>query len=178
MLLTWYLVSTSYILSSPVLSYCPDHAVAFVPYLHTFPMEISFTNYILSTYFYQLSASVYFLGFLFKTFKLLFILILDFLTHIFKSQKKNFLLKNKTTNLTRGRWWSPFLLTFPRAILRSLFIISALLLLVLSFQALSPLYCSPNPLQLDYVPLFVVATTCHSRTNDLTTSKALQWAIK
>jgi len=24
----------------------------------------------------------------------------------------------------------------------------------------------------------VVATTCHSRTNDLTTSKALQWAIK
>ena len=26
--------------------------------------------------------------------------------------------------------------------------------------------------------LNVVATTCHSRTNDLTTSKALQWAIK
>ena len=25
---------------------------------------------------------------------------------------------------------------------------------------------------------FVVATTRHSRTNDLTTSKALQWAIK
>ena len=24
----------------------------------------------------------------------------------------------------------------------------------------------------------VVATTCYSRTNDLTTSKALQWAIK
>jgi len=24
----------------------------------------------------------------------------------------------------------------------------------------------------------VVATTCHSRTNDLTMSKALQWAIK
>ena len=26
--------------------------------------------------------------------------------------------------------------------------------------------------------IYVVATTCHSRTNDLTTSKALQWAIK
>jgi len=26
--------------------------------------------------------------------------------------------------------------------------------------------------------VLVVATTCYSRTNDLTTSKALQWAIK
>jgi len=29
-----------------------------------------------------------------------------------------------------------------------------------------------------YLKVSVVATTRHSRTNDLTTSKALQWAIK
>ena len=37
-----------------------------------------------------------FWGFLFKTFKLLFILILDFLTHIFKSQKINNSITEKT----------------------------------------------------------------------------------
>jgi len=31
---------------------------------------------------------------------------------------------------------------------------------------------------LQTILLYVVATTHHSRTNDLTTSKALQWAIK
>jgi len=35
------------------------------------------------------------------------------------------------------------------------------------------LYCGIGDYKLD-----VVATTRHSRTNDLTTSKALQWAIK
>jgi len=41
---TWYLISTSYIPPSPVLSYCPDYAIAFISCLHAFPIGIFFTN--------------------------------------------------------------------------------------------------------------------------------------
>ena len=79
----------------------------------------------------------------FQNFQTFFHFILDFLTHTFrlKQNKKN---KKKTTILARGRWWSPLLLTFSGAILRSPLIISIFLLLIFYFQASSLLYCSPN----------------------------------
>ena len=73
---------------------------------------------------------MHFLGFSFQNFKLLFILILVFLTHTFNSQKnKNSIKKskNKTTNLTGGGQQSLLLLTFSGAILGPLLFISILL---------------------------------------------------
>ena len=46
MLLIWYLISTSHIPPSLALSHCPEHTVAFVPCLCTFPTEISFINFL------------------------------------------------------------------------------------------------------------------------------------
>jgi len=58
MLLTWYLISTSYILPSPVLSHCPDHAVAFVPYFCASPMGIPFINFLVySVHLFSLTLS-------------------------------------------------------------------------------------------------------------------------
>ena len=94
---------------------------------------------------------MHFLEFLFITFKLIFILFLDFLTHIFRSQNKIKNKEKKTTILAEGRQQSPLLLTFSRTILRLSLIISALFLLILSFQAPSLFHCFPNPLQLGYV---------------------------
>ena len=108
MLLTWYPISTLHIPPSPVLSHCSDHAVAFVPYFHVFPTEIPFTNFLVySVHLFSLPLSfcTLFRVFFSKTFKLLFTLILDFLTHIFNSQKikKNSIKENKTTILIGGR---------------------------------------------------------------------------
>jgi len=86
---TWYLISTSHILPSLVLSYCSDYAVAFVPCLYAFPPGISFINFLV----YSVHLFLLTLSFctLFRVssqnFKLLFILILDFLIHTFRSQK-------------------------------------------------------------------------------------------
>jgi len=105
--LTWYLISTLHIPPSLVLSYCPEHAVAFVPCLCAFPTGISFINFLVySVYLFSLTLSFHILfGVSFQNFKLLFILILDFLTHTFKSQKIKILLnkENKTIILTGGR---------------------------------------------------------------------------
>ena len=99
---------------------------------------------------------MHFLGFSFQNFKLLFILILVFLTHTFNSQKnKNSIKKskNKTTNLTGGRQQSLLLLTFSGAILGSLLFISVS---ALFFRAPSLLYHSSYPLQLGCVPLLAL----------------------
>ena len=99
---------------------------------------------------------MHFLGFSFQNFKLLFILILVFLTHTFNSQKnKNSIKKskNKTTNLTGGGQQSLLLLTFSGAILGSLLFISVS---ALFFRAPSLLYHSSNPLQLGCVPLLAL----------------------
>ena len=99
---------------------------------------------------------MHFLGFSFQNFKLLFILILVFLTHTFNSQKnKNSIKKskNKTTNLTGGGQQSLLLLTFSGAILGSLLFIS---ISALFFRASSLLYHSSNPLQLGCVPLLAL----------------------
>ena len=150
MLLTWYLIFTSHIPPSTVLSYCPDHAIAFVLCLHAFLIGI-FLHWFLSIFYLLIFINSQLPHTFWGSFsKLLFILILDFLTHTFKSQKRKekkiLLSKNKTTILTRGRQRSPLLLTFSGAILRLLHIIFALLLPGLSFQTPSPLHCSPNSL--------------------------------
>ena len=97
---TWYLISTLHILPSPVLFHCPEHAVAFVPYLCTFPMEISFINFLVySVHLFSLTFSFHALSGVFFS-KLLFILILAFLTHTFNSQKIEILIiKEKTKPL-------------------------------------------------------------------------------
>jgi len=102
MLLTWYPIFTLHIPPSPVLSHCPDHAVAFVPYFYVFPTEIPFTNFLVySVHLFSLPLSfcTLFRVFFSKTFKLLFTLILDFLTHIFNSQKIKKILLKKTKPL-------------------------------------------------------------------------------
>ena len=136
MLPTWYLISTLHIPPSLVLSHCPDHAV--VPCLCTFPMGIFFfINFLVySVCLFSLTCSFHALFRVSsQNFKLLFILILVFLTHTFNSQKIKILLKEKqkTANLTRGGRWSSLLLTFSGAILRPLCVISALLLSNCSF---------------------------------------------
>ena len=96
---TWYPISTSHILPSPVLSHCPDHAVAFVPCLCTFPTGIFFfINFLVySVCLFSLTLSFHTLFRVSsQNFKLLFILILVFLTHTFNSQKIKILLKRKT----------------------------------------------------------------------------------
>jgi len=90
MLPTWYSISTLHIPPNLVLSHCPDHAVAFALCPCTFPMGISFTNSLVySVCLFLLTFSFYALfGVSFqKLSKLLFILILDFITYIFRSQK-------------------------------------------------------------------------------------------
>ena len=102
---------------------------------------------------------MYFSGFSSQNFKLLFILILVFfLTHTFNSQRiKNSIKKEKkkTSILIGGRRRSPFL-TFSRAILGPLCVISILLFPALSFQAPSPLHHNPNSLQLGCIPLLAL----------------------
>jgi len=101
MLLTWYLISTSYILPSLVLSYCPEHTVSFVLCLYTLPIGIPFINFLVySVRLFSLTLSFHALFGVFfsKTFKLLFILIFDFLTHIFRSQKKITIKKERKQN--------------------------------------------------------------------------------
>jgi len=122
-----------------------------------FPTEISFMNSLVYFVYLLVPRFTYFLGFFSKLSNFSFY-FLDFLTHIFRSQKKITIKikKNKTTNLTRDRWWSPLLLTFSGAILKPLFFISALFLSVLSFQTPSPLYCGPNPLQLGHISLLAL----------------------
>jgi len=87
-LLTWYPISTSHIPPSPVLSHCPDHAVAFVLYLHAFPIGILFINFLVySVHLFSLTLSFYALFGVFFSKLSNFFLILDFLTHTFNSQK-------------------------------------------------------------------------------------------
>ena len=115
-----------------------------------FPTGISFINSLVySVCLFSLTCSFHALFRVSsQNFKLLFILILVFLTHTFNSQKMKILLKKKqeTANLTGGGRRSSLLLTFSGAIFRHPLIISVLLLLVFSFQASSPLHCSSNPL--------------------------------
>jgi len=158
MLPTWYLISTSHIPPSLVLSHCPEHTVAVVLCLCIFPMGISFINFLVySVCLFSLTLSFHALFRVsFKTSN--FFLILAFLTHTFNSQKIKILLKKKqeTTNLIGGRRWSSLFLTFSGAILGPLLFISILLLPALFFRALSLLHCSPNPLQLSHTPLLVL----------------------
>ena len=96
--LTWYLISILYILPSPVLFHCSDHTVAFVPCLHAFPTGIFFTNFLVYSvclFLLTLSFCALFGVSFQKLSKLLFILILDFLTHTFRSQKIKKILLNK-----------------------------------------------------------------------------------
>ena len=163
--LTWYLISTSYILPSLVLSHCPEHAVAFVPYLYTFQTWISFINFLVySVYLLSLTLSFCTLfGVFFSKkknfqtsfhFKFLIFLLthLDYKRKITIEKRK----KNKTTILTGGRRLSPLLLDFPGSILRPLCIISALLFPDLSFRTPSLLHRSPNSLQLGHIPLLAL----------------------
>jgi len=88
---TWYLISISHILSSPVHSYCSDHTVVLVPYLCIFYNRDSFTNLLvyLVCFLIRIQLSFTFSGFPFKLLELLdfiFILFLDFLTYTFRSQ--------------------------------------------------------------------------------------------
>ena len=79
------------------------------------------------------------------------------LTHLIHRKNKFYYVeKNKTTNLTGGRWQSSPLLTFSGAILRPLLFISILLLFALSFWAPSLLHCGLNSLQLGRVPLLAL----------------------
>ena len=120
----------------------------------------SFINFLVySVHLFSLTLSFYALfGVSSQNFKLFFILILVFLTHIFNSQKIKILLKKNqgTTNLTGDGWQSPLLLTFSGAILGPLLFISVLLLPALSFQAPSLLHRGPNPLQLGCIPLLAL----------------------
>ena len=55
---TWYLISTSHILPSPVLFHCSDHTVTFVPCLCAFPMGILFINFLVySVHLFSLTLS-------------------------------------------------------------------------------------------------------------------------
>ena len=160
MLPTWYPISTLHIPPSPVLSHCPEYAVVFVPCLCAFPTGIFFINFLVySIYLFSLTLSFHTLFRVSsQNFKLLFILILAFLTHIFNSQKIKFLLnkrKNKTIILIKGGQQSLLLLTFFRAILRPLCVIFTFLLPDYSFQTLFLFHRSPNPLQLGCVFLLV-----------------------
>ena len=159
--LTWYSISTLHILPSLVLSHCPEHTVAFVPYLHAFPTGISSINFLVySVCLFSLTLSFHALFRVSsQNFKLLFILILAFLTHTFNSQKIKILWnkrKNKTIILTRGRRQSSFLLTFSGAILRPLCIIPTFLLPDCFFWTSSLLHCSPNSPQLGCVLLLAL----------------------
>ena len=142
MLPTWYPISTLHILPSPVLFYCPKHAIAVVPCLHTFQQGFSFINFLVySVCLFSLILSFCVLFRVFsQNFKLLFILILVFLTYIFNSQKIKILLKEKQETANLGRWQSFLLLTFSGAILGPLHIIPTLLLSDCSFQTPSPLH--------------------------------------
>ena len=158
---TWYLISTLHIPPSPVLSHCPEHAVAFVPCLHAFQMGISFINFLVySVHLFSLTLSFHTLfGISSQNFQTSFYFnSCFFYSHIYftEKKKKKILLENKTTILIGGGQWSPLLLNFPGAILEPLHIISALLLPDLSFRAPSPLHSSPNSLQLGCVPLLTL----------------------
>ena len=122
-----------------------------------FPTGISFTNFLVySICLFSLTPS-------FSTlFRISFQNFISFyylnsLTYTFRSQKKiTIKIKNKTTNLTKGRWQSLLFLTISGAILRPLLSISALLFLILPFKAPSLLHCGPNPLQLGHIPLLAL----------------------
>ena len=105
-----------------------------------FPTGIFFTNFLVySVHLFLLipSFSILF-GVFFQNFQTSFhvIFLIFLLTHLNHKKKITIKIKNKTTNLTGGRKWSFFLLTFPRAILRPLLIVSALLLSILSNWAM------------------------------------------
>ena len=95
-------------------------------------------------------------GVCFSNFQTSFHLIFVFsYSHIQFTEKINSI-KHKTTNLTRGGRRSPPFLTFSRAILRPLHVISTLLLPALSFRTPSPLHHGPNSLQLGRVSLLIL----------------------
>ena len=161
MLQTWYQISTLYILPSLVLSYCPEHAVAFVLCLHAFLMGI-FLHLISLVY----SVCLFSLTFSFHTlFRVSFQTSFHFnscfsYSHIYFTENKILIKsllkrKNKTSILTGGGQRSPPLLTFSRAILGPLLFISVLLP-AFFFQALSLLHCGSNPLQLGHIPLLAL----------------------
>ena len=104
--LTLYLISTSHILLSPVLFHCPEHTVTVVPCLRAFPTGIFLHFLVYSVCSFSLTLSFYALfGVSSQNFKLLFILILVFLTHTFNSQKtKNSIKEKKQNQYTNKRW--------------------------------------------------------------------------
>ena len=128
MLPTWYPISISHILPSPVLFHCPDHAVAFVPCLCAFPTGI-FLHLISLVY----SVCLFSLTFSFRTlFRVSSQTSFHFnsyfsYSHIYFTENKILIKsllkrKNKTSILTGGGQRSPPLLTFSRAILGPLLV--------------------------------------------------------
>jgi len=103
--LTWYPISTLHIPPSLVLSHCPEHAVAFVPYLHTFPMGIfSFIYFLVySVHLFSLTLSFHALfGVFFSkkfqtSFHFKFLIFL--LTHL--DHKREITIKKKTKTKTK-----------------------------------------------------------------------------
>ena len=98
---TWYQISTLHIPPSLVLSYCPEHAIAFVLCLCAFLMEIflHLISLVYSVCLFPLTLSFRTpFGVFSQNFQTSFHLILTFLTHTFNSQEinKKILLKEKT----------------------------------------------------------------------------------
>ena len=142
MLLTWYPISTSYILPSLVHSLCSDHTVVLVPYLYVLFNSDFFINFLVySIHLFSLNPSfhVHF-EVSFQTFRLLFLFqfLIFLLIHLDYKNKIKFKEKqrNKTTILTEGKQQYSLLyllLTFSRAILGALLVISTLFLLIFFF---------------------------------------------
>ena len=131
----------------------------FPAFMH-FPTGIFFINSLVYlVYLFSLTSSFStLLGVSFQNFQTSFhfIFLIFLLIHLDHKTVLEKYIKDKDTILAGGKWQSPLLLTFTRAILKFLLFISTLLLPILSFQTLSPLHCSPNPLQLGYIPLLVL----------------------
>ena len=125
-----------------------------------FPTGISFINSLVYlVYLFSLTPSFStLLGVSFQNFQTSshFIFLIFLLIHLDHKTVLEKYIKDKDIILAESKQQSPLLLTFSRAILRPLLFISALFLPILSFQIPSLLHCSPNPLQLGYVPLLVL----------------------
>ena len=151
MLLTWYLISISLTLLSPVHFLCPNHTIALIPCIHTFLTEISLL-YSIYLFLFNLSFYILLTRFSFQIFRLYFdFYLLNFLTHTVRHNKtKKIKNKNKTTILVGGKWQSSlfyFLLIFFGAIPGPLFFILALLPITpwILLQTPFPFDHSPNP---------------------------------
>ena len=171
MLPIWYLISTLHILPSLVYSYCSNHTVLSPVSIHFFNKVFLhlILQYILFIYSHLNSSFCVLFGIYFQNFQIfIFMLFLDFITHTFRSYKKQIIkLKNKTTTLVGSRQWSLFLLTFSRTILKPLLFISVLLFLTLLLLTLSLFHCGPNSFQLGYVLFLILHQVLKGLSNSL-----------